>query len=113
MSQQFCNLPENLEGVQRGSYQQWQRGHEITWRVVQPVSGFSRSDMEDVCQTAFELWQAVSGVRTKKYNGTANIDIGVDHIDGQYGVLAQAELPRGNQTSGTLRCWFDEGDSWV
>ena len=114
MSNSFCALPESLEGVERASMRQWARGHEITWAVERPVAGFSREKMAEVCLTAMELWEGVSGVRTVQTTGMRpNVLITTQRIDGPAGVLAQAELPGANHRSGTLRCWFDTGDSWV
>lgn len=112
--QVFCSLPMDLEGVERGGIRRWAPGHVVTWAVERPVAGFSRSDMEDVCQAAWELWEAVCGLETRREaRGNQNILIDIQQIDGPAGVLAQAELPRVDQRSGTLGCWFDSGDSWV
>lgn len=110
----FCALPMELEGVERGGYRRWAPGHVVSWAVDQPVQGFSRADFEAICQTAWELWEAVCGVRTRKAAGgeRPNVLISTQRIDGPLGVLAQAELPDVDQTSGTLGCWFDSGDSW-
>lgn len=111
--QVFCSLPMDLKGVERGGLRCWAPGHVVSWAVERPVRGFSLADFDAVCRTAWELWEAVCGLRTRKASGQPNVRIDTQRIDGPAGVLAQAQLPHADQRSGTLGCWFDSGDSWV
>lgn len=112
----FCSLPEGLGGRNAaGGLRQWPVGHQITWTIVASLPGFSNQSMQEVVQSAFNKWAAVSGVQ-HKYIGNprgANILVGIDDLGGHGGVLAQAELPWQISPNMVLRLWFDRQDSWT
>lgn len=110
----WCGVADNLEGVDGGRYLQWARGHVITWDVERGVTGFSREDVASVVEAAWALWSAVADVRSQRVtSGSPNVLITSRRLDGQNGVLAQAQLPSQNQRSGTLGLWLDTSEVWV
>lgn len=110
----FCNVPQAMQGREElGTRRlfQWPRGHVITWHVDQAPRGFDRTEAQQHFKTAFDLWEAVCGVRYKFVTNArlANLFITTRRIDGPAGVLAEAELPMpGTNATSQYRVWFDE-----
>lgn len=116
MAEQFCNLPMALAGERGAGLYQWPMGTRLTWTVVQTIPGFSQSELTDVCREAWKAWDDICGITIDwtADPSRANILIGCRPIDGQYGVLAEAELPVGNVNPSTqLRVWIDNTDKFV
>jgi len=114
VTETFCGLAENLEGVRGGGMSQWARGHTITWRVQSAPPGFTVRDLEDVVRQAFGLWEDVAGVHSLRITaGEPNILIRTGRIDGGRGILAQAQLPQSGQSGGQLWMELDESEAFI
>lgn len=111
----FCAVPESSLETADAQVCRWPAGHVITYRIDGKLPQFSDAEYLEIFELATSLWEAKSGVRIEhKATGPANVVILTKAIDGQAGVLAQAELPCGNITPSTrLRQWYDTHENWV
>ena len=109
----FCTT--KLPNVREQRQCQWPRGMILKWTVQDAVAPFSKSETRDVMHMAWAQWEAVCGIKTQHVSrGLANVTILSQRIDGQNGVLAEAQLPCGNVSEQTqLWARFDTGEDWT
>lgn len=106
----FCSLPDTMPiGT---SMCKWPT-NDITYDIVAVPNPFSKQDYVAIAAEAFKRWSDVCGIKPQYTPGnpSARIIMGVRSIDGQFGVLAESELPCG----GVQQChqWFDTGEQWA
>ena len=112
----FCRVPDLAIRSANSRLCRWPRGQKVTWTVANPVGRFSREQLQTVYQAAWDAWESVCGVATEHVTSTtsANVVITSRVIDGDGGVLAEAQLPCGAVTARTqLQVWFDLSERWV
>lgn len=112
----WCGVSETLSNRATNNICKWPSGVTLRWSVVAGLPGWPTSSLIECYESAFAAWSAVSAVRFDftPNDKTANIAVGSRRIDGQAGVLAEAELPCGSvSASSQLGVWFDTGDHWV
>ena len=111
---------EQLKTMAAGRVAQWPRGYVVRWGVSQGVSQFNALEMTDIVRTAFDAWAAVCGFRHALSTNSAawNVEVLSRRIDGQFGTLAEAQLPVDEriQTSPErfrLYQWYDTSEAWT
>jgi len=111
----FCAVKESAIALAATNLCRWPQGHVITWTIEERLTEFSDEEYSDVCEMAWGMWEAKSGVRLEYVTGgRPNIILTTRRIDGEFGILAEAELPCGNITpQSQLRMWADSSESWV
>lgn len=112
----FCSVPQAVLTEAASSLCRWPTGHVITWRVDKKLNAFSDIEYLDLCELAWALWEAKTGLRLQydPGNSRANIILTTRIIDGPQGTLAEAQLPCGNITARSqLFMWADESEHWV
>ena len=114
MDQTFCCVPQaNLDAAAANPCQ-WPAGHVIRWTIGDKLPQFTDDEYLEVCRLAWAPWEAESGVRLRYTDGTPNVILTTRRIDGQAGVLAEAQLPCGNVTpTSQLRMWADTSENWT
>lgn len=112
--QYYCGVPESMKGTLKTRsgqtrYRQWHPNHLITVGIEQPPPGFSFEDFRDVIKTILTITRTVCGVQWEYRSNwkTANIKVTTEAIDGDNGILAQAQLPGVMQSGGQLTTWND------
>lgn len=108
----FCKHPDTMQA--QSSRCKWPDGN-ITWCITSPLPNFPGGMQAQVEATGEALaeWAKVCGIKPQYTPGNpqARIQIGYRAIDGQYGVLAESELPCGRPS--ICHQWYDTGDSWA
>lgn len=112
--QYTCGLPASARGTIRNvqgqtQYRQWHPDHLITVGIEQAPPGISTPDFRQIIRTVISLTQSVCGVKAEYRSNwkTANIKVTTQQIDGDNGILAQAQLPGVLQNRGQIGCWND------
>ncbi len=111
----FCAVKEAVLVRAAATMCQWPRGMELTYTIAEKLEEFSDDEYKDLCEMAFMPWEARSNFSCHYVStGFANIVLTTRHMDGAFGVLAEAELPCGNIGPQTqLRMWADTSEDWV
>lgn len=95
MSRPRCGCPD-VQSLGGGSGK-WSK-RELTWKVQSYVPAVP-SDLQDaVFESAYKSWANVCGMTFRRVSGNSNSDLTIfaSPIDGPGNVLAQAQLPPGN-----------------
>lgn len=115
IGQTFCGVtPASLEQARRrrrGSVSKWNK-LDLKWWIGDRLPGVPYDDLVMAYHTAFAQWQAVCGLTFEQTNSSSEADFHVlaRPIDGSSGVLAEHQLPNGNDQP--LGGWFDTGERW-
>jgi hypothetical protein len=109
----FCGLsPQALELAARG-VMRWTR-RDISYVWIDRVPGLTPAQVAEATQWAFAQWSAALNgyLRFAPVNtrDAANIILTVRSIDGASGVLAEMQLPPGDDRQ--IVGWFDTGEAW-
>jgi len=106
----FCKHPDTMQA--QANRCKWPDGY-ISWDVVAVLPGFDKQKYVECAAEALNRWAKVAGIRPEYTPGNPNARIVMDTraIDGQFGVLAESELPCGNTRQ--CRQWYDTRDSWA
>lgn len=94
--------------LRRGQYR-WNK-KELAWYVRSYYPGINNREQDEIFDACYKSWQAVCGLSFTKVNREAQADIVIfsSPIDGPGRVLAQAQLPPGNDMQ--LWCQIDSRD---
>lgn len=111
----FCNVPEPALERAAQSRCKWTTSFVPTYSIAEKLDEFSDEEYFDLCEDSWAPWEAKTGWRVKYVDQpNANIILTTRPIDGQAGVLAEAQLPCGNIGRRTqLSMWADTGEVWV
>ncbi|MEO2046463.1 MAG: matrixin family metalloprotease [Pirellulales bacterium] len=107
-----CNKTLELHGKRRrGQIAKWNKTH-LLWFIADRLPGISIETLTAAYKEAFASWQAIAGVTFQQTASQSNADIVLlsRPIDQESGVLAEAELPVGDDRQ--LRMWLDTAESW-
>ena len=112
----FCKVPDLAIRSANSRICHWPRGQKVTWTLAMGVGRFSRDQLVDIYRAAWSSWESVCGIRTEYVSSTtsANVVVTARSIDGDGGILAEAQLPCGPVNSRTqLGVWFDLSEEWI
>lgn len=110
----FCGVPpEQLAEAARGVYR-WQNRRALTWFWVDRIAGVAADDQLADTEWCFEQWSLASNryltFSRAVSRQTADIVLTSRVIDGPAGVLAEMQLPPGDDRQ--LVGWFDTREAW-
>lgn len=110
----FCGVPPaQLAAAARGVYR-WQNVRAISYFWMDRVSGMTPAQQLEATESAFAQWStALNGFLTfsrAPSRAAANIVLTTRGIDGTMGVLAEMQLPPGDDRQ--LVGWFDTAEAW-
>lgn len=108
-----CGVSENLAAEAARRQSQWVNKRRLKWFVAGRLTGLTVEALTAAYAQAFAAWQAVCGLVFEQTFSQAAADFVVltRRIDGRNGVLAEHQLPPGNDQQ--LRGWFDLGENWT
>ena len=111
----FCSVPEQALAAAEANVCKWPAGHVFTYSIAEKLDEFSDEEYIDLCDDSWAPWEAKTAWRVQYLDQpNTNIVLTTRSIDGQFGVLAEAQLPCGNITTASqLRMWADVGETWV
>ena len=111
--QKFCGISERLLELARARRAQWVNKRRLKWFIGDRLPGLSLEVLTACYAQAFSNWQKVCGLAFCQTLNQAEADflILTRRIDGPSGVLAEHELPPGNDSP--LHGWFDVGERWT
>jgi len=110
----FCGVPpQAIEMADRLAYS-WARLRSLKYIWLDRINGLTAAKLPEDSRWAFaEISKAVNGYLTftpTANRAEANIVLTTRQIDGLNGVLAETELPPGDDRQ--IRGWFDVGERW-
>ena len=110
--QNFCGISNNLLELARTGQYRWQK-HDLTFCIVDRVPGFQVDDFAGVIHKGFTAWTDICDRTIKPVTDYRKADFLVlaRRIDGRNGILAEHQLPPGNDMQ--LRGWLDLGERWT
>lgn len=112
--QGFCAVPEPVLAAAEARVCKWPARHVIRWLIESKLDEFGDDEYREVVSSSLDPWEAHSGVRFEFVSADPNLVFTTRPIDGQFGILAEAQLPCGFPTStSTLFCWMDTREDWV
>ena len=107
----FCGNSEQMMEEARSRAYQWRNKRRLSYFLASQVVGVT--NFAQTCQEAYDKISAVCGLSCSPAQSLAAADIVIytRKIDGPGGVLAEHELPPGNDQQ--IRGWIDKGDSYT
>lgn len=105
----ICQLPPAPPA--RAQVCKWP-GKEITWSIEGEVPPFNRSQLRDIYQKAWTIWERVCGIRSRYVESDAMVKMGSGRIDGPSNVLAWSEMPCDVNVRSVLQR-FDTTERWT
>lgn len=107
-----CGVSENLLEEAARRQAQWVNKRRLKWFVGGRLTGLTLEVLTAAYREAFANWQAVCGLVFEQTDVSAAADFVVltRKIDGKNGILAEHQLPPGNDMQ--LKGWFDLGETW-
>ena len=112
-SPRFCGVSERLLEEANARQSRWVNKRKLTYCRVDRLPGLTADILDAAYAMAFGHWQAICGLTftpTLDKHG-ADFQILARKIDRGGGVLAEHELPPGNDQP--LRGWFDTSEAWT
>lgn len=107
----FCGNSEQMMSEARKRAYQWRNKRKLAYFLASQVVGVT--EFSKTCQEAYNKISAVCGLSFEPAASlnVADIVIYTRKIDGPGGVLAEHELPPGNDQQ--IRGWIDKSDSYT
>jgi hypothetical protein len=107
----FCGISQNLLELARTGQYRWNK-RDLAYCIYDRVPGLAADDFADVIGAGFKAWAEVCDLRFSAVIDYRKADFLVlaRRIDGKGGVLAEHQLPPGNDMQ--LRGWLDIGENW-
>lgn len=108
-----CGVTAQQIALAQRGISQWANKRRLKWYVADRLRGLSLETMTAAYHQAFGSWQAVCGLVFEQTfeQPLADFVVLTRRIDGASGVLAEHELPNGNDRP--IRGWFDIDEQWV
>jgi hypothetical protein len=107
-----CGVSENLLEEAARRQAQWVNKRRLKWWLGGRLTGLELTVLTRAYAEAFGAWQKVCGLIFEQTDVQQAADFLVlsRAIDGRNGILAEHQLPPGNDMQ--LRGWFDLGEKW-
>lgn len=108
---QFCGNSEQMMSEARKRAYQWRNKRQLKYFLASQVVGVE--NFAKTCKEAYDKISAVCGLTFEPSPTQASADIVIytRKIDGPGGVLAEHELPPGNDQQ--IRGWIDKSDNYT
>lgn len=108
----FCGLSENLLSLAKTGNYRWHKTH-LTYCIYDRVTGIDQQSFIETIGRGFQAWESVCGLTFERVEDHRKADFLVlaRRIDGPGGILAEHELPPGDDR--TIRGWLDLKEQWT
>lgn len=117
----YCATKASALAFAEANLCKWLDGMVVNYTIADKLPQFTDEEYKDAVEESWAPWLAESGLRIRYVDGSSrnpedypNVIFTIRPIDGQFGILAEAELPCGNVNSRSQRrIWFDTNDRWA
>lgn len=108
----FCGCSENLLELARTGNYRWNK-RDLAFCIVDRVTRISQADFEAVIEDGYLEWAKHCDLTFTRVKDQRQADLLVlaRRIDGRGGILAEHQLPPGNNMQ--IRGWLDLGEAWT